>query len=309
MAGFRIHRSTLFSSVLVDHFKLQGVVILWGFTAVLGALIALPPGEIVVFRTGIAAGVIALMVRGGLKVPRLDAMHYFLTGLVIGAHWVTFFLAVKMANVSICMVGVATLSLWTAILEPLIVKKRKFRVVDCVFGCVVLIGVSMIFKSELRYSAGFLVAIFSALLAAVFSVINSFHVHKTGHYVITFYEMLGAMFCAVGFLPFLQMEFDLTPSPLDWVFLLLLGGLCTVVAFSHYVELLKRLSVFTINFANNLEPVYGILLAAWILRDFQNLGSGFYTGASVIVISVLAYPATRRFWVSSKEGHSLRRSL
>lgn len=286
--------------MLIDHLKLQGVVVLWGFTAVLGALIMLPPGEIVVYRTGIAAVVLALMMGSRLKGSRRNGIHFFLTGLVIGAHWVTFFLAVKVANVSICMVGVATLSLWTAILEPLLSKARRFRLIDVLFGCVVLFGVALIFRSELEYGIGFMVAIFSAFLAAVFSVINSFHVYKANHYVITFYEMLGAIVCAGISLPFLQSGYDLNPSGLDWFYLVLLGGVCTVVAFSQYVALLKRLSVFTINFANNLEPVYGIFLAAWILKDYKNLGPGFYAGTIVIVAAVLCYPLLRRTWVASK---------
>ncbi|MGJ8696993.1 MAG: DMT family transporter [Verrucomicrobiaceae bacterium] len=271
------------------------MVILWGFTAVLGALIEMPASEIVVFRTGIAAMVLAVMMRSALRVPRRDGVLYFLTGLIIGAHWVTFFLAVKVANVSVCMVGLATLSLWTALLEPLMVRERKLRPVDVIFGLVMLGGVSLIFRGDFEYGTGLLIALLSALFAAIFSIINSYHVHKTGHYVITFYEMVGAGVFAAGCLPFLQRDFDLSPSGMDWFYLLLLGGVCTVIAFSQYVGLLKRLSVFTINFANNLEPVYGILLAAWILKDYEHLGSGFYAGASVIIGAVLVYPLVRRW--------------
>jgi len=280
--------------VIRDHLKLQGVVILWGFTAVLGALIMLPAPEIVVFRTAIASVILVLILRRKLRIPLRDALNFTATGLVIGAHWVTFFLAVKVANVSICMVGMATLSLWTAILEPMIVRGRRFRPIDLVFGAVVIIGVSMIFKSESEYSAGFLIAIFSAFFASIFSVINSFHIKKAGPYLITCYEMMGACLFATISLPFLVHELDLVPSFMDWAYLFLLGGLCTVVAFSEYVNLLKRFSVFTINFMNNLEPVYGILLAALILKDYQHLGPGFYVGASVIVIAISLYPLVRR---------------
>ena len=287
-----------------DHLKLQAVVILWGFTAVLGALIMLPAPEIVVFRTGIASVILALMLRHLLVIPRRDALKLIVTGFIIGAHWVTFFLAVKVANVSICMVGVATLSLWTAILEPLLVRGRRFRLIDLLFGAIVMVGVSLIYRSEVEFSSGFLIAIFSAFLAAIFSVINSFHIKKAGPYLITFYEMVGACLFAVVSLFFLPGEIDLVPSLHDWFYLLLLGGLCTVVAFSEYVNLLKRFSVFTINFANNLEPVYGILLAALILKDYQNLGSGFYSGAAVIIVAISLYPLVRRVLVPSSVGKS-----
>lgn len=283
-----------------DHLKLQGVVLLWGFTAVLGALILLPAGEIVVFRTGIGAFVLGLMLRSRLKIGWRPALSFFLTGLVIGAHWWTFFWAVKVANVSICMVGIATLSLWTAVLEPLMVKGRSFRAVDLLFGGAVLLGVAMIYRAELAYSDGILIAVLSAFLAAVFSVINSFHIKKANQYVITFYELFGGMCFAGAMLLWMEPEPNLAPTWQDWIYLLLLGGVCTVVAFSQYVGLLKKMTVFVINFASNLEPVYGILLAAWILKDYQNLSGEFYGGAAMIVSAVLLYPLVRKTWVLPK---------
>ena len=192
------------------------------------------------------------------------------------------------------MVGVATLSLWTAVLEPILVRGRRFRLVDLFFGAIVMGGVALIYRSEVEFSSGFLIAIFSAFLAAIFSVINSYHIKKTGPYLITFYEMMGACFFAAVSLFFLPGELDLMPSLYDWFYLLLLGGLCTVVAFSEYVNLLKRFSVFAINFASNLEPVYGILFAALILKDYENLSSGFYSGAGMIILAILLYPLVRR---------------
>ncbi|MDB4401018.1 DMT family transporter, partial [Akkermansiaceae bacterium] len=99
-------------------------------------------------------------------------------------------------------------------------------------------------------------------------------------------------------------ELDLVPSFMDWAYLFLLGGLCTVVAFSEYVNLLKRFSVFTINFMNNLEPVYGILLAAIILKDYQHLGPGFYVGASVIVVAISLYPLVRRRFSTTEASYN-----
>jgi drug/metabolite transporter (DMT)-like permease len=192
------------------------------------------------------------------------------------------------------MIGVATLSLWTAILEPLIIKDRKFRPVDMLFGSVTVIGVSIIYRSELEYSNGFLIAIFSAFLAAVFTVINSFHIAKAHHYVITFYEMLGASLFASLFLLLKDGSIPIPEGSLDWLWIMILAVFCTVVAYSQYVELLKRLSVFTINFANNLEPVYGIALAALFFQEHKTLNLGFYLGSLIIITSICLYPIVRR---------------
>lgn len=276
-----------------DHLKLQIIVLLWGFTAVLGELIQLSAMGIVLYRTALASLCLLLWIRGQSQIPWRDALAFTLTGFIIGGHWITFFLAVKTANVSICMIGLATLSLWTAILEPLMIKGRRFRPIDLIFGAIIVFGVAVIYRSELEYSHGFLIALLSALLVAAFSVLNSFHIAKAHHLVITFYEMAGACLLTLIFLAFSKAPFPVPPQAIDWLWLLILAVFCTVIAFSQYVELLKRLSVFTINFANNLEPVYGILLAALILREHENLHQGFYLGAAIILVTICAYPIVR----------------
>ncbi|MEJ6581560.1 MAG: DMT family transporter [Akkermansiaceae bacterium] len=280
-----------------DHLKLQAIIILWGFTAVLGALIDLSAYGLVLYRTAIAAIFLIIWQQRKLLIPARQGFEFTLTGAIIGAHWITFFLAVKVANVSICMAGIATLALWTAILEPLMVRGRKFRPIDLAFGVVVAIGVATIYQSELQFSEGFLIALLSAFLAAVFSVINSFHIKKAHYLVITTYEMLGAAAFTGMFIFLYDPRTILKPTPLDWLWLLLLAIFCTVIAFSQYIALLKRLPVFTINFASNLEPVYGMLLAALILNDYQDLNTGFWIGATIIIASMCAYPLVRRKFV------------
>lgn len=277
-----------------DHVKLQIIAILWGFTAVLGALIDLSANALVLYRTGIAAALLIVWQNRKLLIPRKDAFSFFLTGIFVAAHWITFFLAVKVANVSICMAGLATLSLWTAVLEPLMVRERKLRTVDLAFGVVVATGVIVIFQSELQFSTGFFIALLSAFLLAVFSILNSYHIKKSHYLVISTYEMTGAATFTGAFIFLTEPSTNLTPAPFDWFWIILLAVFCTVVAFSQYVALLKRLSVFTINFANNLEPVYGILLAALILNDHKHLNQGYWIGASIIIVSICAYPLVRK---------------
>jgi drug/metabolite transporter (DMT)-like permease len=138
------------------------------------------------------------------------------------------------------------------------------------------------------------VAIFSAFLAAAFSVINAFHIKHAAHTVIVFYEMVGATFFAAVAAVIMNGHLSLPADSSDWLWILVLTLFCTVVSFSQYVQLLERMSVFTLNFVANLEPVYGITLAAIILQEHKNLNSGFYLGATVIIGTIVAYPLVRR---------------
>ena len=281
-----------------DYLKLHFIIILWGFTAVLGELIDLRPVELVAWRTGIAAVTLGLILRAEVLIPRRDAIIFVATGAIIGIHWILFFLSVKVANVSICMVGMATISLWTALLEPLMIRSRKLRHLDLIFGAIIIGAVYWIFRSEVAYSTGFLIAIASAIAATVFSIINGTFASRFHHRTIAFYEMIGACLLCVACLPLSGFLSEQEPSSGfaldDLAYLLILAIVCTVYSFSEYVELLKRLSVFTVNFVNNLEPVYGILLGAIILKDYKHLSGGFYSGAVIILAAVIAYPMINR---------------
>jgi drug/metabolite transporter (DMT)-like permease len=138
-------------------------------------------------------------------------------------------------------------------------------------------------------------AIGSALMGALFSVINGRLTKRHDPYVLTFYEMFGACFFAFIMLPvyayfFAENGLQLIPAPMDWLWLLILSGICTVYAFSVSVELMRRITAFAVNLTVNLEPVYGIILAVLILGEKEKMTAGFYYGTLIILISVLIYP-------------------
>lgn len=282
--------------------RLHGIILLWGFTAILGKLIELPSLQIVFIRSGIAAIVLAMLL--GWRTLRETSLagRFLANGALIGLHWVTFFASAKVANVSVCMVGMATISLWTALLEPVMIRHRKIRWDELIFGSLIVVGVCWIFRGEAFQSdpslpAGLGLALISAICAAVFSIFNGMFVQQQSNYrVIVAFEMAGACaFCGAAIIVSVVLglaswtEYRL-PGALDWLWLVLLAVVCTVYAYSQYVELLKRLSVFTINFANNMEPLYGMLLGALIFRDDRQLDASFYTGFVFIGLIVAVQP-------------------
>jgi drug/metabolite transporter (DMT)-like permease len=272
------------------------VILLWGFTAVLGKLIDLSATQVVLIRSTLAAAILFTVLPGRAIIPGHLAVGLTVNGMVLGFHWLMFFLAVKVANVSICMIGMATISFWTAILEPILIRKVRFQWINLLLGCVVIVAVYWIFRSETQFTYGLLIALIGAILATVFSIINGLFAGKVDDQSIVMYEMAGAaIFCSMAVVVMNAFGIQLAsdrwiPTPMEWLWfaILVLGG--TLLAYQMYVQLLRRLSVFTINFANNLEPVYGITLGAIFFGDHRFLGSGFYVGTSVILAAVIAQP-------------------
>jgi len=286
-----------------DYLMLHLIVLIWGFTAILGLLITLPALELVFYRTLIASvGVLILMWfrTKPVLIPFHEMWKVIGTGCLIALHWILFFGSAKVSTASVCLAGMATTSLWTAFVEPFI-NRTKIKWYEVLLGLIVISGLLVIFKFESGYWLGLSMALVSAFLAAVFSVINGRLTQRHSPYQITFYEMAGACIFSLLFLPVYSFGFnDGEPIQwawhgLDWFWLFLLGGICTVYAFSVSVELMKRLSVFSINLTVNLEPVYGIVLAVLIFGESEKMTPEFYYGTLIILISVLIYPVLN-YW-------------
>jgi drug/metabolite transporter (DMT)-like permease len=295
-------------STFKDYLLLHFIVLIWGVTSILGLLISLPSLELVFYRTLLAAiGVAVLMIfrKESLLVAPLDLFKIIGVGVLISLHWIFFFWSAKVSTASVCLAGMATTSLWTSFLDPLINKKR-IKPFEVALGLLVISGLLVIFQFENGYWLGLFMALAAAFLSALFSILNGRLTFRYSPYQITFYEMAAASLVALLFLP-LYSYIDGTAIQWawkgnDWFWLLILAGICTVYAFSVSVELMKRLSVFSINLTINLEPVYGILLAVLIFGGKEKMTQEFYLGTGIIFISVLIYPVLNYWHKKKKEA-------
>ncbi|WP_420316209.1 DMT family transporter [Ekhidna sp.] len=280
-----------------DFLTLHFIVLIWGFTAILGLLIEIPSVEVVFFRTLISSIGLFILLKFWKRSLRINSQKQLLiilgTGVLIAAHWILFFLSARISNASVCLAGMATCSLWTSLIEP-ISQGRRIKGFEVLLSIIAFIGIGIIFNVEFDYLSGLLTAVLSAFIASVFTVINGRLTKTYDPYVITFYEMMGACVATALFFPiyvgFFVDELSLSPSSLDWFYLGSLAIFCTVYAYSVSVELMKRLSAFSINLVVNLEPVYGIILALIIFGDSEEMSPGFYLGTLLILTSVLLYP-------------------
>jgi drug/metabolite transporter (DMT)-like permease len=298
-----------------DYLMLHFIVLIWGFTAILGLLISIPSLEIVFFRTLIATVMLGLLFwwkKTPFRLRGPELWKVLGTGFIISLHWILFFWAARVSTASVCLAGMATTSLWTAFIEPLANKKR-INVFEIFLGLLVISGLYVIFRFEIAYWLGLIMAVGSAFLGAVFTVINGKLTQRHHPNVLTFYEMLGAFLFAAMLLPVYSFVFasnglQLTPSPMDWLWLLLLGGVCTVYAFSVSVELMRRITAFAVNLTVNLEPVYGIILAVLIFGEKEKMTTEFYLGTLIILISVLIYPVYKYYQRRKAKGNNLLRA-
>lgn len=271
-------------------------VFVWGFTGILGALISIPATQLVWYRVLIAFVTLFAYFKIAqipLKVSKAVFLKLFFTGAIVGLHWILFFQSIKSSTVSVTLVCLSSLTLFTAILEP-ILKNQKISLFEIVTGIIIICGIYMIFTFESRYTEGIIYGLISALCASIFSIINSKQIQNRPAPIISFYELIGAwvwislyLFISEGYTASLRLNLD------DLLYLLVLGTVCTSVAYVAGVAVMKELSAFRVALITNLEPVYGIILAFLFFGKREQMTAGFYAGAAIILGAIFMYPVIK----------------
>jgi len=276
---------------LLNYLHLHFIVFIWGFTAVLGALISIDAIPLVWYRMLLGSIFVFIFIKirkDRIAISTRTLFKFGFVGLLIALHWLAFFSAIKTSNVSITLAMMSTGAFFGSLLEP-IFYKRKIIKYEVLFGLIVIAGLYIIFKVETQYVLGILLALSASFLGALFSIFNGklIKYHKAS--VISFYELLfGMLFISVYLL--LNGSFDSSFFQLslnDWIFIVILASACTAYAFIASIHVMKWIRPYTLLLTINMEPVYGIILALIILGDKEYMSPSFYFGAIIILITVI----------------------
>ena len=278
-------------SKLKNYLLLHLIVLIWGFTAILGALITIDAIPLVWYRMLLAVICIAvyfLWKKKSFKVDRKGLVKFFFTGLVIALHWVFFFKAIKVSNVSVALVTMSTGAFFAALIEPIFFK-RKINTLEIFLGLLVIGALYIIFNFEGQYELGIIYALIASFLGALFAVLNGLFIKKYTAEIISFYQLFFGVALITVFLlfnnSFSKSFFQISTS--DWLYLFVLSSVCTAYAFSASVQVMKYLSPYTVMLTINLEPIYAIILALFIFGDEEQMSATFYAGAFIVLFVVL----------------------
>ena len=278
-------------SRLKNYLLLHLIVFIWGFTAVLGALISVDAIPLVWYRMLLASIFILvyfLLTKKTFTIDKKAALKFIFSGIIIAIHWITFFKAIKVSNVSVALVTMSTGAFFTSLIEPIFFK-RKIKFIEIFLGFIVIIGLYIIFNFENKYTLGIFYALISSFLSAIFSVLNGVYVKEYEPDVISFYQLL---FGVIGVTIYLGVTQSFTVAffqlqNLDWAYLFILSSVCTAYAFIASVKVMKYLTPYTVMLTINLEPIYAIILALFIFGEKEQMKPQFYYGAAIVLAVVL----------------------
>ena len=285
---------------LQSYLNLHLIVFIWGFTAILGALITIKADALVWYRMLFACIFLLLFIvfkKKSFKIPMKEFFKLIFVGLLIAIHWVFFFKAIHISNVSLTLVVFSLGAFIASLLEPLFYG-RKLLWYEVFFGLLIVAALSLLLQVEINYYEGMAYALFSVFLGVLFTLVNGKLIKHHDSSVITFYEFLsGVFFITLYFLyqhQFTDNFFKLTSK--DWILILVLASVCTAYAFTASVKVMRKLSPYTVMLTTSLEPVYGIVLAYFIIGGKEKMSVEFYVGALIILVVVVINGIVKHFF-------------
>lgn len=219
-------------------------------------------------------------------------------GGIVALHWFFFYHSIKTSTISVALVCLSSTALFTSFLSPIFNKKAKISLVDLLIGLVIIVGIIFIFSFETRYTEGIIYGLIASFCAALFTILNEMEVQDLPASTIGTYEMVGGFIFLSGYLALTngQNHYQFAISTSDLGYLILLGTVCTALAYVTGVAVMKELSAYTVVLTTNLEPVYGIILAVIIFGKRELMTAGFYQGSAIILLAVFIYPFVKGYF-------------
>ena len=266
------------------------MVLILGFTGIFGKLISLNTIELVWYRMLIAFITLFTFLafkKELTKIKKKDFFGLLFVGSLVAVHWFFFFESIKVSNVSVAVVCLSTASFFSAMIEPFFLK-RKPKLYEYILGIVVFVTLFLMLEAETKYTMGYVYGIIASFLGTLFTLYNAKYISRLEASKITMVEMLAGVII-FSILMLLNKEIGINNLKIninDFVYLFLLGTICTAAVFVWMVEIMKYISPYSLIMAINLEPIYSIVLALIIFSESEHMNLSFYIGASVIILVV-----------------------
>ena len=266
------------------------MVLILGFTGIFGKLISLNTIELVWYRMLVAFITLFTFLafkKELTKIKKKDFFGLLFVGSLVAVHWFFFFESIKVSNVSVAVVCLSTASFFSAMIEPFFLKRNP-KLYEYILGIVVFVTLFLMLEAETKYTMGYIYGIIASFLGTLFTLYNAKYINRLEASKITMVEMLAGVII-FSILMLINKEIGISNLKIninDFVYLFLLGTICTAAVFVWMVEIMKYISPYSLIMAINLEPIYSIVLALIIFSESEHMNLSFYIGASVIILVV-----------------------
>ncbi|TRO65166.1 DMT family transporter [Christiangramia sabulilitoris] len=267
--------------------QLNLAVLLISTSGALGRYITLHPVTTIFYRCLLAAVVFYIYCRWkniNLKIENKgDLLKLILGGILMGAHWITYFFSLQYSSVAIALLSLFTYPVITAFLEPILFK-IKFDKVHIALGFLVLAGIYFLspeFDLDNDYFLAVLFGVASAIFYALRNLLMKREVERYNGSVLMFYQIL-----VISLLLFPAVFYSKFELVLDqWKPLVVLAILTTCIGHTLFLQSFKNFSITAASIMSSIQPVYGIIIAFFFLNEIPSLKT--FVGGTLIISAVV----------------------
>ena len=265
-------------------------VFLFGFAGLFGIFLSCSPLYIVLGRTFFGAFALFAYAKVISKTKltgfmRKDLAFFVLQGILLAAHWLTFFISIQISSVAIGLVTFSSFPLFVTFMEPLFFKER-LKPIDVVTAFAVLAGIILVvpdFDLSNQVTMGCFYGILSGFTFAVLGLVNRRNARLASPIAVAYFQNLFA--AAFLIIPILVLTPAL-PTLDELPTLMVLGIVFTALAHTWFISGLTRIRVQTASVIAGMEPVYGIVFAFFLLNEIPDLTT--LAGGTLIIGTTIA---------------------
>ncbi len=262
-------------------------VLLLGATALFSRIIPLSATDITLGRSLVACALLVGLLGVKGQSLRLYSMRDYglalLLGVIMAAHWVTYFAAMQYSSVSVGMIALFTFPVLTVLLEPLF-ERVRLAWQDLVSALVVLLGIALIVPEpslDNDVTLGIVIGVVSALLYAVRNLLHRNYFSQYSGTQAMAYQTLVIVLCLLGFGSDALYNADWHTLGL----LILLGSVCTALPHVLIANSFKHLRAKSFALIACAQPLYGTVLAAWLLHESPGVNT--LIGGTLVICAAL----------------------
>lgn len=274
--------------------EIHVAVLLFGLAGLFGKWLLISPILIVLGRVFFASLTLAFILwisRESIRiVPSITYIYFFLLGLLLSVHWITFFQSIQVSTVAVGLLSFSCYPVLTAFFEPLFFRERLVKI-NIFFAFLCILGIFLIiprFQLENSIYQGVLWGVLSGITFAVLTLLNRKFSQQYSSLVIAFFQDFFATMLLIPF--FFILRFRISTK--DLILLGLLGVFCTAGAHTLFIKGMRYIKAQTASIIHSLEPVYGIVLAYLLLHEVPALRT--ILGGIIILIAAIAATLSSR---------------
>ena len=278
---------------LKNLFQLNFAVLIISTSGTLGRYIDLPVPMIIFLRAAIGGVFLYIFCKWrkmSFTIQTKDRKTIFFSGVLMGLHWIFYFISLKLSSVAIGMLSVFTYPIITTFLEPIMLGS-KFKNSNLLLGLMVLLGIYFLAPEISLENDQFKAIGFGVFSAFCYSIRNIYMKSKAAEYEGSILMVYQLIIVTVLLSP-IFIFYDTTGLESSLPAVLILALLTTATGHTLFIYSFRNFTISAASIISGVQPVYGILIGMIVLNEYPAFSTVF---GGILILGTVVIESIRNF--------------